>query len=68
MFLAFSTLEMLRSLHFSNFVAILADFNKFARIFSDFVEIQSEIDIIADKRCNFSKILDFFFDLIFKSI
>ena len=34
---------------------------KFARIFSDFVEN-------AEKRCNFSKFLDFNFDSIFKSI
>ena len=46
---AFSTLEMLKSSIFSNFVVIFADFMKFARIFSDFLE----------KRCDYSKFLNF---------
>ena len=50
---------MLKSLQFSsNFVAIFADSNE---ICSDFLEN-------TEKRCNFSKFIDFNFDLIFKSI
>ena len=46
-------LEMLKSLHFSKFIAIFADFNE---IYSDFLEN-------AEKRSNLSKFLDF--NLIF---
>ena len=46
-------LEILKSLHFSQFVAIFADFNE---ICSEFLEN-------AEKPCNFSKFLDF--NLIF---
>jgi len=49
LFLAFSTLEILKSLQF---------FQNFVEIFADFHEICSGFQENAEKRCNFSKFLD----------